>query len=124
MRPLIIDDTARANIARVVAYADQHRFTLIDIMHLMGHPEKAPGHTPGFVVVVPVGFRCVFTLEQQPPGMMRHLSVSVMEKERAPNPVALDVLLPLFGFTGKLKDCTVYPMHEQVTSINILELLK
>lgn len=124
MRPLIITPEAVAAIERVKVYADAHRFSLYDICHLMGHPERAPGHTPEFVVEIPVGFRCVFTIEQQPPGWMRHISISVMAKERAPNLVAVETLLPYFGYKKKLKECTVYPMHENVTSINVLELLE
>lgn len=124
MRPLFITPDVVTAIERVKAYADAHRFSLHDICHLMGHPEKAPGHTPGFVVEIPRGFRCCFTIEQQPDGWMRHLSISVMMKERVPTEAAVMTLLPLFGFKRPLRECVVHLMQESVASINVLELLE
>lgn len=98
MRPLIIDDTARAEIARVVAHAQAHPLTrrqLADVVEL----QRAPiGDDPAHVAMIQFGFRCVFSIEDQPRGRMRHLSVSVPEAGRLPTPAAILMLADAFGF--------------------------
>lgn len=121
---LVISPEVRAAVRAVVEYAEAHRYSVHDLMRLFGHPENAPGHTPGFVVTVPTGYRCVFTIEQQPDGWMRHLSVSIMQKDRVPATMAVAALLPLFGFKTPLNKCHVHLMSETVDSVNVLELLE
>lgn len=122
MRALIIDERVRAYVQKVVIpYAKAHRFVLADIMHLMAHPEEAPGNTPEFVAKIPMGYRAVYTEEQQPFGWCRHISVSVMAKGRLPNEHAVLAIMQLFQFRGGLKDCHVNVMEEQVDSVNVIE---
>lgn len=125
MRALLISREITDAAAAVVRYAEAHPIRAQQLFHLMSHPEEAPGHTPEHVVQVPFGFRCVFTVDEQPGGWMRHLSVSVDAPGRMPNRVAVDALMMLFGFKWNLDKCgkagLVFPMHEQLDSVNVLE---
>lgn len=84
----------------MVEYAEQHRISLHDLFVILGR-QGVVGEDPQRRCIVPVGFRCVFSIEQQPDpvGWCRHLSVSVPEAGRAPNFEAIYLLATgLFGF--------------------------
>jgi hypothetical protein len=62
---------------------------------------------PGYVerplsqqVLIPVGFRAAFSVEEQPGGLVRHLSVSVDEGagQKMPNPIQVEMIAQEFGF--------------------------
>ncbi len=108
--------------AQVLAYARSHPIDARRILHLLSHPEDAPGHTPGHVLEIPVGFRVVFTIEQQPDhGWCRHLSMSVPVKGRYPQQVAVEMVMSLFLFNLPFHKCMVWTMQEQLDSVNVLE---
>lgn len=122
-RPLIINEALRRDVAEVLKYAKEHRYNLRDILHLMAHPEYAPGKNPQFVVEFPFGYRCVYTEEQQEAGWMRHISVSVMAKGVLPGVVPVQQLMLEFGFTRPLEQCVIEVMQENVDSVNVWELI-
>jgi hypothetical protein len=77
-----------------------------------------------FTIDIPDGFRVTYTEEQQPMGLCRHISVSVADTDRVPNPVAIQMLLSLFGFERLLGDRQmVYPEKygNGLTAINVIE---
>jgi hypothetical protein len=91
MRALIVDDEARANVARVLSHAEQNHY----------HPERAkgsPGDDPHFVAYLGT-YRCVFSYTHSDGAVWRHLSISVPGKNY-PNPFAAFTIAELFGFTG------------------------
>lgn len=101
LRPLILRPEERKEIKRVMDFANAHR---VDFGSLKAGAEGviAPvGDNPNYCCVVPVGYRCVFSIEQQPPpmGWTRHISISVIGQGDAPSIPAVDMLLTEFGFT-------------------------
>ena len=52
-------------------------------------------------------FRCVFSWTRVQSGTYRHLSVSVGDPTRLPNPVMVDEISRLFGFTGTYSNWNV-----------------
>ncbi len=79
-----------------------------------------------FNVEIPWGFKVTFTMEQQPVGLVRHISVSVDAPNRVPHPAAMQMLLEEFGFENPLGvEQQVYPEHygKGLTSVNVLELV-
>ncbi len=94
MRPLVIDDEARAAAARVRDYAE--------------HPEalyqplkdgvKSPGDNPAHVALINT-YRCVYSITDTGANRYRHMSISV-PGEHYPNHYAVMELATLFGFTG------------------------
>lgn len=45
-------------------------------------------------------YRCAFSFEEQPDGIMRHLSISSARKGMIPGIEVLKMVMPLFGFSG------------------------
>ena len=89
MRPLIIDDKAKTEANRVIAYAMDHPY----------HPgQPVPGDNPNFVAQLGT-YRCVFTFTHISGKVFRHLSISV-PSEKYSNPIAAFMIADLFGFTG------------------------
>jgi len=71
-------------------------------------------------------FRCAFSFEHQPVGLIRHLSVSVRQPGRLPQPIAVKMIMEEFGFQTPLERCQFWreeidPGHE---AINVIELVK
>src|SRR5215831_17200761 len=91
MRALIIDDVAKAKVARVLAYAERH--------HYRPGPGIPPPGDDGRFVALLNAFRCVFTFTHAGDMIWRHLSISVPGKNY-PNPAAALMIAELFGFTG------------------------
>src|SRR5262245_237107 len=91
MRALFIDDKAKSEVARVVAFAMDHLY----------YPGKSsvPGDDPRFVAMLNT-YRCVFTFTHIPQGTFRHLTISIPRKNMYPNEIATFVIADLFGFTG------------------------
>lgn len=89
MRPLVIDDAARAQIARVLAYAEDNPYVPAD---------PTPSDNPNYVAHLGT-YRCVFTFTNMPEACYRHLSVSV-PGAKYPNPAAVFMIAHEFGFTG------------------------
>jgi hypothetical protein len=121
LRPLVLNDDSLKEIARVVAYAEAHLIDLHAIVRSLGDRTTIVGNNPEHFCIVPVGYRCVFNIEQQPLGICRHLSVSVLGEGCAPN----EHLMGQFGFTGGFKDLTRMWIEEldgkKKIAINVLQ---
>ncbi len=124
VRPLVISEAERARVREVREYAEHHRYPAAEVLYLMSHPERAPGLNPERAMVFPLGYRCVFTIEEQPCGWCRHLSVNVMEKKLLPSREAVAELCRQFGFVKPLDELIVHIMEETYDSVNVLELLE
>jgi hypothetical protein len=90
MRALIIDDTAKTEIARVKTHAEAHHYT--------PGAWKVPGDDPRYVAKLG-SYRVVFTITHAGHDVFRHLSVSV-PGNKYPNPAAVFLIAHEFGFTG------------------------
>lgn len=91
IRPLIIDDEARAKAAKVLAYAEAHPY----------YPRQTtgvPSDDPNFVAMFNT-YRAVFTFTHSDGSIYRHLSISVPGSFFA-NPAAVFTIAALFGFSG------------------------
>jgi hypothetical protein len=72
-------------------------------------------------------YTCAFSIEQQPAGFVRHLSVSVPRKGKLPNYPAMEMLTELFGFDefpptkGRVWVEEFEPGHE---AINVAEVIR
>lgn len=92
LRPLVIDDRARAEAQRVLDYAGRHHYT--------PYRDPVPGDNPAFVAHFGT-YRAVFTYTRSQGGVWRHLSISIpAPRNKYPNPAAAFTIAELFGFTG------------------------
>lgn len=100
MRPLVIDEAARKELARVREFAEANPIpqTTLKAMITGNHPP--PGDYPEWTAELPHGWRVVFTVEDQPMGRVRHLSVSVDARHqgKCPNPVGIAAIASELGF--------------------------
>lgn len=124
MRVLVLDEKAKEAIRRVIAYADNHRFTTHDLMKIMEGMAPPAGDDSGYACVLEDGFRIVFSYEQQPDpiGWARHISISVAATDRLPHPAAVTMIIKEFGFSGNLDNCQTWVEDlGDVKAINVLE---
>jgi hypothetical protein len=78
MRPLIIDDQARAAVAEVLEHALEEQN-----YYEPGISAQPPGEDPRHCVLLNT-YRCVFSITRDPERKLyRHLSISVPAKGRA-----------------------------------------
>ncbi len=90
LRPLVLDDAAKAEVARVKAHAEANHYR---------PGGSTPGDDPRFVAKLGT-YRAVFTYtHDSSDDVYRHLSVSV-PSHKYPNPAAVYAIADLFGFTG------------------------
>lgn len=92
LRPLVIDNKFKAQVARVVAYARAHPYIVGETI--------TPGDDPGHVLKTVFGYKIVFSFTRVPSGLYRDLSISVDTPGKFPNPVAAFAIAAEFGFTG------------------------
>lgn len=104
MRMLVVDDEARLAAHKLVEFASRPE------NHYRPHMQTADALAPGDDTryVLHLGeFRCVYTMTVTDEGTYRHLSISVPEDGRYPNPAITVEIARLFGFKGVLEDWMV-----------------
>ncbi len=109
MRVLIIDESAKERISRVVNHAEANHYC-------PDRGDSVPGDDPNFVIHLGT-YRVVFTITHADDLIYRHISVSV-RSERYPNPSAVWMIAHSFGFTGWNEDKPADPGSEWVFDIN------
>ncbi len=98
---LAIDEPLCARALAVQQHARLHRFSMIDLINMLNDDSRVPGLDEAYCVHVPINFKVVYTVEQQPApiGWCQHVSVSHMIDGRHTLPpvnvVSLGIL-PLF----------------------------
>jgi len=112
LRPLIIDAQVRSQIAQAVAKA-RTKTTPWEKLRAFAEPETKTEITladkaamPGVEelmgrsenVLIPNGYRAAISFEEQPAGIVRHLSVSVDKPGKLPSVESVGVILEEFGF--------------------------
>lgn len=110
-RILLIDDKAKGAIAKILEYAEDHRYDPSDRSE--GWESRIPGRNLNLQCVIYDGYRCVFSLTLSPSKgqYYRHLSISISNRfdgspfprpsQDYPAPQAVLVIAGLFGFTGE-----------------------
>jgi hypothetical protein len=126
MRALVIDEAAKAKVATMVEYAEQHPFSMDDLLDIHNKQLDPAGYRPGHCVHLDHGFRIVYCIENQVVGRIRHLSVCVDADHALPNPAMVKVIMELIGFKNELERCEVKmedtsPVRK---AVNILEIIK
>jgi len=125
-RPLILDTDSRAAIAQVLSHAARHPVTLATLQSTRDGLSQPVGDSPAHVCIVPLGYRCVFSMEEQTAGICRHLSVSVPGDGLLPNHAAFEALCSEFGFqTPDSLPTTIYnePISPGHHALNIIQRL-
>ena len=124
IRPLIIDDSVKESLKSLANHAAKNPYSTDDLLDLMNKQIPPPGDLPEFVRELPFGYRVVFTIEHQPVGNVRHLSMSVDSPDMMPNVESVKAVMEILGFDS-IENCKIYP--EDLGSrqaINILEIFE
>lgn len=114
IRPLIIDEQAKAEIKRLIDYAEANIVSLIELHRIKYGGAPQAGDNPQRVCMLKMGYRCVFSIDEQPSGIYRDLSVSVSGDGEAPSIPAMCMIMQEFGFKTK-------PGVQHATSIDQFE---
>jgi hypothetical protein len=107
MRLLMLGPEEISALESLVEYAKANVQSTDDLLDRMNNPVLSPGLDPKFQRAIPDGYKVVLTHEQIPAGTIRHLSISVNAKGALPNPAAVESIMNLTGFKGRLTDCQV-----------------
>lgn len=123
MRLLIIDDTIKEVIQRVVTYAEMHVYSMDDLLDMYNKQLPIVGDIPEHVCHIPMGFRVVYSIEEQNVGKIRHISISVETSGKLPSVPAIEQIIKLFGYTNDLCDCLVRlePIGDNHEAITVVE---
>lgn len=123
MRVLVIDEAAKSKISAVCEYADENRIDSKELQARVAIPDgfSPIGDDDNRWCHLNDGFRCVFSIEEQPCGWARHLSISVATNDnKLPHLEAVKLLMPEFGINKSIDDCYVYIENSSPSSINII----
>jgi len=122
MRPLIISETEEKEIARVVAYAREHIVSTQALYDIRDGRRAPPSGQEEFTCFIPIGFKCVFTLDQQPHFLARHLRVTVDAEGHWPSQAAVNMIAKEFGFHHSvLSEQVIGYTEDDTRTVNILE---
>lgn len=103
LRVLIIDEEFKRKVSEVLAYA-----CLPENIYRPGPDAKIPGDDPRHLLMTG-DYKIVFSLTyiSAEDTTYRHFSISVANRSRLPHPIAIEEVLPFFGFFGGLRMCIV-----------------
>lgn len=126
VRPLLVDKDLTDQIDSLVAYAEKNPINMDYLLDQKNGEEKPPGDYAEYTRNLPFGYRVVFTVELQPAGKIRHLSMSVPEDGKLPNEFAVTEIMRLIGFQNELRKCRVHieDIGPKRQAINVLEIIK
>lgn len=106
MTPLLIDDTVKARLAQLKEMAETNPVSLHTLQTLTRNPKdvlKMMHMTQ--MTMQTMNFSLTYSVEEQPLGLYRHMSMSVNKEGRLPNTFALWLVAKELGFWGTLDDC-------------------
>lgn len=121
MRPLLIDENVKAQLAQLKAYADAHPMSLEDLKLVIEGKAPCAGDIQGHVIEIHFGYKIVLSVEDQPNiGLCWHVSISV-PGGKWPNEHAVDLLCQeLLGQPMKNAILTWTDPETYPQSINLL----
>lgn len=114
----------KSKLKNLASYADSNPFTMDDLLDMYNNQHPMPGEMEKHVVVLPFGYRIVYSVETQNRGDFRHMSMSVDTDGKLPNIIAVKEVMKIIGFENPLEECIV--KLEDITAtrqaISVLEL--
>lgn len=121
LRPFVIDAKIKEKLTKLKEYAEAHPISLDDLLN----KRVVAGDHEEFTVKLPFGYRVVYSLEKQNIGDVRHLSMSVNQDKKLPNPRSVNEVMKMLGFTKPLEGSIVKMENISPTrqAINVLEII-
>lgn len=110
LRMLIINQAVKAEIVAAIERARANPLPLAETMKIailddrtelkLADRKGRPQRFNSQGLLLPGGFQVSFSFEEQPAGIVRHLSVSVDTPGKFPQPAAVEMIAKEFGFSG------------------------
>jgi len=122
MSVLVLGPEEKEILKGLKEYAESHPMSMDDMLDIINGDSGAAGDFDEFTRDIPVGYRVVFSVEQQVPGDIRHISISC--EGPTPSPEAVELILEEMGF--EISDPTQIFMEdigEGQIAINVLQLI-
>jgi hypothetical protein len=131
-RPLWIGPDAATAIADLVAKAGRERVPLEDMKRRVAALQRGiplpKSYNRAFTIKIPFGFTVTYTIEEQPQGWTRHLSVAADRSGRVPHPAAVDMLMREFGFRAagvrQIEILWMEPLGNDRQAVNVVEYIE
>ena len=114
---IIFDDKDIESIKALKAYAESHAYSMDDMLDLLSKSIETPGDIEDYSRYI-LDYKVVFTIDWQPFGNTRHMSISKNDKTE-PNYYVVTYFMQLLGFEWDIKTCYTY--MEDGYAVNILE---
>jgi len=124
-RKIIFDEYTRNEIKHIKKYAEKNIITsekLQDMLDKGGYHllEKDKSRLVGMF-----NFVIVYSIEEHPIGLSKHLSVSISGTRAIPKEEVLTSIMEEFGFEEELKNCHIWiKEYEYHSNVNILQPVK
>lgn len=126
---LLMDGELTSRIAKLILHAEANPFDFDTMKH--ASENKLPIIPEGcddFEIILPLDIRVVYTVEEHPKGICKHISIS--QDMDSPSNDNLLVILNHFGFNTNLKDSKAYAYIEncivdgvKCKAVNVIENL-
>ena len=125
MRPFVIDEETKSKFTSLALHAERNPFSMDDLLDVYNKAEKPAGDFSEFTLMLPFGYKVVYSIEKQVKGDVRHFSMSVDADGKLPNEMVVRECLKMLGFKNELENCIVrledYAPKRQ--AINVLEVI-
>ena len=126
---LLMDEELTSRIARLILHAEANPFEFEVMKHASENRLPIiPKDCKDFEIELPLDIRVVFTVEEHPRGICKHISVS--QNNDTPSHDNLFVILRHFGFNTTLRDNKSYAYIENCVvngescrAVNVIENL-
>lgn len=114
-------------LERLADYADRNRIDE-NLLQKCAAREYVVGDNPDYVAHIEYGFRIVLSIEEQPIGWCRHLSIT-KDEDVAPHPLVVEEIMKELGFKGGVHDCdnvwlepgVILPTGEERHAVNLIQ---
>jgi len=95
---------------------------------LIAGDKASAGENENLVIIIPLDYKVVYSIEHQPAGPARHISISVSGEGNWPNIIAINEILGLFDFNARLNqknnpNVSSFWQDFNTQSVNVLELI-
>jgi hypothetical protein len=126
--PIIVGGTEREALHRLRDRAAQKPANLEYIAANIHNPAVKRKHMEQMseqTIKIPLAYLVTFSIENQPKGVFRHMSMSVQREGRVPSPESMWMVAQELGFVGGIQFCTVYAedLKGHGKAINLLQPL-
>lgn len=101
--PLLLGQEEKDILRKLAQFAEDNPFDVRAALEMCKTPEGTEAHKKRlqpYTVFIPTAFLVTFTVEEQPFGLCRHMSMSSKVSGRIPHPAGLWMVAKELGFWG------------------------